>query len=392
MEQASNASTEAGAGSNAPRRKALIVIITIFLVIGAGWFAWWALVLSKRETTTDAYVAGNQVAVSAQVAGTVVALLADDTQRVEAGQELLRLDATDARLQLQRTAAVLAQSVRAARQQSATASQFDALIAQRRAELQGAEAQLARRQPLLASQAVSAEEVKQASVAVEAARAAMLAAERQAASAHALTSDLKPEQQPAVLEARSQYEQAWVSAHRHRVLAPVGGYVARRTVQAGQHVQPGEGLLSIVPLESVWIDANFKEPQLRALRLGQRAEVQADVYGSDVTYTGRVAGVSAGTGAAFSLLPAQNASGNWVKVVQRVPVRIELDPAQLAKYPLRIGLSTSVKVETTDRSGSLLPTQVAHAQVAGTTLYDADAAAAAAAADAILRGAQPAAP
>jgi membrane fusion protein (multidrug efflux system) len=390
MEQANNAGSEAG--GNGSRRKALIVIVTVFVVIGAAWFAWWWLVLSRRESTTDAYVAGNQVAVSAQVAGTVVSLLADDTQRVEAGQELLRLDATDAQLQLQRLAAVLAQAVRSARQQSATASQFEALVEQRRAELQGAEAQLARRQPLVASQAVSAEEVKQASVAVESARAALLAAQRQAVSAHVMTADLKPEEQPSVAEVRSQYEQAWVAAHRQRVLAPVSGYVARRTVQAGQHVQPGEALLSIVPLQSVWVDANFKEPQLRTLRLGQRAEVRADVYGNDVVYAGRVSGVAAGTGSAFSLLPAQNASGNWVKVVQRVPVRIELDASQLAKFPLRLGLSTSVRVDTTDRSGALLPSEAVHAQVAGTTLYDADAKAASAAAAAILQGKQPVAP
>lgn len=391
MEQPMNNHAEP-AGGNPPRRKALAVLVLLFCAAGCAWFAWWWLVLSQRESTNDAYVAGNQIAVSAQVGGTVVSLSADDTQRVESGQELLRLDRTDAQLQLQRAAAALKQALRTARQLSATAAQFDALVAQRTVELEWAEAQLARRQPLLATQAVSAEEVRQAQAGVDTARAALQVARQQATAAHAMTSALRPEEEPAVTEARSQYEQAWIAAHRHRVLAPASGYVARRTVQAGQRIQPGEPLLSIVPLQSVWVDANFKEPQLRALRLGQKARVTADVYGNDVTYSGRVVGVAAGTGAAFSLLPPQNASGNWVKVVQRVPVRIELDPAQLEKYPLRIGLSMSVQVDTRDRSGSLLPTTANRSQVAGTTMYDTDAAAAAVAATAVMRGAPPTAP
>jgi len=391
MEQAMNANAEAS-GGNQPRRKALTILIVLFLVIGTGWYLWWWLVLSHRETTSDAYVAGNQIAVSAQVGGTVVSLSADDTQRVESGQELVRLDATEAQLQLQRAAAVLAQSLRNARQQSATATQFDALAKQRAVELQWAEAQVKRRQPLLATQAVSAEELQQAQSGVEMARAALQAAQQQAAAAHTQFSGPRPEDQPSVIEARSLYEQAWVRAHRHRVLAPANGYVAKRSVQAGQQVQPGESLLTIVPLESVWVDANFKEPQLQALRIGQKAELIADVYGNEVTYSGRVVGVAAGTGAAFALLPAQNASGNWVKVVQRVPVRIELDAAQLATHPLRIGLSMSVKVDTTDRSGALLPTSATRTEVAGTSLYESDAAAAAAAADAVMRGTRPQAP
>ncbi len=392
MEQANNTDNHGGDNSNRSRRRVLLVLIALFVVIGGAWLAWWWLVLSERESTNDAYVAGNLIAVSAQVGGTVVSVAADDTQRVEAGQELIALESTEARLQLQKAAAALALALRNARQQSATAGQFDALVQQRGVELEWAEAQLGRRQPLLVSQAVSSEEVRQAQAGVDMARAALLVARQQAAAAHALTSQRPPEEQPAVIEARTQYEQAWIAVHRHRVLAPSSGYVARRTVQAGQRVQPGEPLLTIVPLESVWVDANFKEPQLRALRIGQKVRLTADVYGSDVTFTGQIAGVAAGTGSAFALLPPQNATGNWVKVVQRIPVRIALDPAPLAKFPLRIGLSMSVQVNTADRSGALLPTAASRAEIAGTRMYEADATAAATAAAAVMRGATPTPP
>jgi membrane fusion protein (multidrug efflux system) len=177
-----------------------------------------------------------------------------------------------------------------------------------------------------------------------------------------------------------------MAVRRTRILAPVSGYVAQRTIQIGAQVQPGQILLNIVPLERLWVDANFKEGQLRNLRIGQSAEVKSDVYGGSVVFHGTVLGAAAGTGAAFSLLPAQNASGNWIKVVQRVPVRITLDPKELAEHPLRIGLSTDVKVSIVDRSGPVLAAAPADKTVASTSVYDGDAAAAAQAADAILRG------
>jgi len=185
---------------------------------------------------------------------------------------------------------------------------------------------------------------------------------------------------------RAAFEQAWIALRRTTLRAPVTGYVAQRSVQIGQQVGPGQPLLNVVPLNRLWVDANFKESQLRALRIGQPAELQADLYGSSFKFQGRVLGAAAGTGAAFSLLPAQNASGNWIKVVQRVPVRIGLDPQQLASHPLRIGLSIDVNVDTRDRSGNLLASTAANTPVATTALYAGDAAAAAHAADAIIHG------
>ena len=274
--------------------------------------------------------------------------------------------------------------------QHAAAGEADALVASRRLELAQAREQFDRRQPLLTEKAVSAEELAQASTQVRVAEAALAAAEQHARAAHALIDGIGVADNPAVLQARAAYEEAWLAVRRSSVRAPIAGYVARRTVQVGQRVLPGAALLVIVPLDKLWVDANFKESQLASLRIGQPVTVVADVYGRSATFHGRVAGLSAGTGSAFSLLPAQNASGNWIKVVQRLAVRIELDAQELAAHPLRIGLSTSVAVDTHDRSGPML---AATAHVAAQTgIYEADAAAAEAAAAAIVAGGSPPAP
>jgi membrane fusion protein (multidrug efflux system) len=369
-----NATTESrGANpANGNRRRILLMIGLIFLTIGVLWAAYWVLVLSKREKTDDAYVNGNRVTISSQVQGTVIAVLADDTQRVEAGQVLVRLDPTDAQTALSRAANALAQTVRQVRQQKASAEQFDSQIDTRKLELARAEADLAKRQPLLANQAIAGEEVRHAQESVQLAKAALTQAVRQSLSSHALVDGTPVESNPAVLEARDAYRDAWIAAQRNAVISPVTGYVAERSVQLGQHVQAGEALMSVIPLHSLWVDANFKEVQLRNLRIGQKAEVRSDLYGGSFIYHGHVEGMSAGTGAAFSLLPPQNASGNWIKVVQRVPVRIEIDDEDLVKSPLRVGLSATVDVDTTSRSGPVLAAQASGKPVGDTQVYTQD--------------------
>jgi membrane fusion protein, multidrug efflux system len=370
--------------ANGKRRRILLIIALIFICIGALCAAYWVLVLSKREKTDDAYVNGNKVTISAQVAGTVVAVLADDTQLVKAGQVLAKLDPIDAETALSRSANALAQTVRQVRQQKATADQYDSAIETRRLELARAETDLAKREPLLAERAIPAEEVRHAQESVEMARAALTQAQRQSKSAHALVDGTLVASNPAVLQARDVYRDAWISAQRNAVVAPVTGYVAERSVQLGQHIQAGQALMSVIPLNSLWVDANFKEAQLRSLRIGQKAEVRSDLYGGSYIYHGRVEGMSAGTGAAFSLLPPQNASGNWIKVVQRVPVRIQIDDADLVKSPLRVGLSATVTVDTTSRNGAVLALDTSDNSVGDTQVYTQDLAKANAEADAIV--------
>jgi membrane fusion protein (multidrug efflux system) len=370
---------------NAKRRRILLLIAVIFIVLGALWAAYWVLVLEKREKTDDAYVNGNRVVISAQVAGTVIAVLADDTQLVNTGQVLVKLDPTDAQTALSRAASALASAVRQVRQQKATAGQYDAEIETRKLELARAETDLAKREPLVADQAIAGEEVRHAQESVRLARAALAQAERQSLSAHALVDGTSVESNPTVLQAKDVYRDAWIAAQRNAVVAPVSGYVAERSVQLGQHIQAGEALMTVIPLHSLWVDANFKEVQLRNLRIGQKAEVRSDLYGGSFIFHGHVQGMSAGTGAAFSLLPPQNASGNWIKVVQRVPVRIVIDDNDLIKSPLRVGLSATVTVDTTDRSGPVLAAQASDKPVGDTQVYTQDLEKANAEADAVVR-------
>ncbi|MFI4969290.1 MAG: efflux RND transporter periplasmic adaptor subunit [Lysobacterales bacterium] len=388
---ATTAPTANGGNSHGKRRAILLVIAAAFALIGIGWYLLWLSVFSQREVTDDAYVNGNQVTLSAQVAGTVIAVLADDTQRVEAGQVLVRLDPTDAQVSLAKARSALANAVRQVRQQTEMASQYDAGIVARRLDLARARADLERRRPLLADKAIAPEEVAHAREAVDAANAALDLAMRQAAASHALVDGTAIGENASVLQAKAAFREAWIANERNAIVAPVSGYVAQRSVQVGARVQPGQALMTVIALHDLWVDANFKESQLAHIRIGQPAKVTSDLYGGGVEYSGKVVGLGAGTGSSFALLPPQNASGNWIKVVQRVAVRIEIDPQQLEKSPLRVGLSTSVKVDTHDRSGRVLAATIANAPVAETTVYARDFAKAETEADAIVAANLPAA-
>jgi len=376
---------EAPAGGNGKRRRILLTLLAVFLVLGGAWLALEYFVFALREKTDDAYVTGNQVRISSQLSGTVVDVFVRNTSRVKAGQVLLAIDPTDAQTQLDRSAATLGQTVRQVRSQQAQSSQFDASIVARELELRRAEQDLAGREPLLAEQAVAGEEVRHARDAVALAQAELAQARQQANAARALVDDLPLMDNPSVLAAAAAYREAWLALQRTRIVSPIDGYVAQRSVQLGQRIAPGEPLMTIIPLQDVWIEANFKEGQLRHLRIGQPARIVTDIYGSSVEFHGRVIGLSAGTGAAFSLLPPQNASGNWIKVVQRVPVKIVLQPEELAQHPLRIGLSTTTTVDTRDRSGVVLAAQPVSDIHENTISYAQDMSAAKAAADAIIR-------
>ena len=336
------------------RRGVLLTLLFVFACAGASWAAWWHLVGRWFESTENAYVAGNVVQVTPQIAGTVVAVAVEDTERVQAGQVLVRLDRADAQVALAQAEAQLAQAVREARTLFARNGVLEALHAQRRSELARAEQDYSRRSPLVASGAVSREDFEHAGNAVEAGRAAVNAASEDLATNRARTEGTSVGAHPSVAAVAARVREAYLALQRTEIAAPVSGYVAKRAVQVGQRVAPGAVLLAVVPLEGVWVDANFKEVQLRDMRIGQPVQLRADLYGSRVEYRGRVAGLAAGTGGAFALLPAQNATGNWIKVVQRLPVRIELEPEQLAMHPLLVGLSMRVRVEVRDTAGAQL--------------------------------------
>ena len=352
------------------RKKILTLMAGVFLLAIVGYGAWWAIVGSHYESTDDAYVAGNVVQVMPQVTGTVVAIRADDTDQVRAGQELVVLDKADAEVALEQAEAQLAQTVREVRTLYANNGTLSANIASRTADVARSRNALAkaqddyrRRAGLVESGAVSKEELQHIQAELDAARSTLAAAEaganaarEQLGSNRALTEGTSIEQHPNVARAAARVREAYLALNRVTILAPISGQVAKRSVQVGQRVQPGTPLMAVVPLNHLWVDANFKEIQLRKMRINQPVTLEADVYGSKVEYRGRIVGLAAGTGSAFSLLPAQNATGNWIKVVQRVPVRIEFDNRELAEHPLRVGLSVVAKVDVSNQEGAQIAT------------------------------------
>jgi len=344
------------AGAKPPsRRKRLLALLALAVAsAGAAYGAYYYSYARFYESTDDAYVSGNLVQLTPQVSGTVVAVNADDTQIVRAGQTVVALDPADSKIALANAQAALGQTVRRVSSLYVNNDFYAANIAQRESDLARAADDLRRRQTVAATGAVSAEDIAHARDAVNAARAALDAARRQAEANRALTARTTVEAHPDVQAAASKVRDAYLAYARDTLPAPVTGYVARRSVQVGQRVAPGAPLMAIVPLDGVWVDANFKEVQLKRMRIGQPVTLTADVYGSSVTYHGRIEGFSAGTGSAFATLPAQNATGNWIKIVQRLPVRIRIDPSELAAHPLRIGLSMQVDADTHDDTGTQL--------------------------------------
>ncbi|HJV06876.1 MAG TPA: efflux RND transporter periplasmic adaptor subunit [Chromobacteriaceae bacterium] len=336
------------------RKRNLVLASSVFAAAAIGYGAYWALVLSHQESTDDAYVSGHMVQITPEVAGTVVKVGSDDTDRVEAGQTLVALDANDAKLAFDRARNDFIQAVRETRQLMTNTQQLAALAAQRDAELTRAQADLKRREQLAGSEAMSAEELGHARDAVATAKAALDAAKEQQKATAALVGQDTLAHHPNVQRAATRLKDAWLALKRTEVKSPLAGYVARRNVQVGQRIAVGSPLMAVIPLQNLWIDANFKEVQLSNIRIGQPVELKSDLYGSKVIYHGKVLGLSAGTGSAFSLLPAQNATGNWIKVVQRVPVRISLDAKELKQHPLRVGLSVEATVDISKQDGPTL--------------------------------------
>jgi membrane fusion protein, multidrug efflux system len=370
--------------TNSSRRKRFLTIVGTVVVVVAALVGTYYLMFVRGYVTTDnAYVNGNVVQVTAQTGGTVISVNADTTEVVTAGATLATLDAVDAQVMLERAENALARSVREVRGTFASTAGLNSFVrareadvARARAEVARAQADVERRVALAGDGGVSAEELAHA-------RSALLGAEANLSAAQAATveagQNLTANQariegsevgtNPTVLQAAAELKEAYIALKRTRVLAPAGGVIAQRMAQLGARVQPGQVLATLIPIDQIWVDANFKEAQLRTLRIGQPVTLESDLYGSDVVYHGTISGLGAGTGSAFSLLPAQNATGNWIKVVQRVPVRIALDPVELAAYPLRIGLSMAVSVDARDTSGPIVPESPATEARYSTSVY-----------------------
>ena len=346
------------------RKKGLSIFILLLLLIAIGSAAYWFFFIKGFEETEDAYVSGNQVMVSAQVAGNISKINVDNMDPVQAGNVLLELDDTNAKLSFEQAKSNLANAVRQVSQLNYTVKQLKSAVRANEITLAQAQGNLNRRVQLVKDGAIDKESFQHAKEAVELAKANLTTSQNQLEANQALLLDGPLSEQPQIQSAVSNLKQAWLNLERTKIRSPIKGYVARRNAQVGQAVSVGGALMAVVTTDQMWLDANFKETQLTHMRIGQPVKIHFDLYGKDKTFDGKVVGIEMGTGSAFSLLPTQNATGNWIKVVQRVPVRIQLDPQQLAENPLRIGLSATVKVNVSDSKGETL-----RDQAPATTLY-----------------------
>ncbi|WP_223432575.1 efflux RND transporter periplasmic adaptor subunit [Pseudomonas sp. GL-B-26] len=357
--------------SNSRKRKVMLVVLAIVVILaGVGVWGYHEFYGRWNESTDDAYVNGNVVEITPLVTGTVVSIGADDGDLVHEGQVLINFDPNDAEVGLQSAQANLARTVRQVRGLYSNVDGMKAQVNAQQAEVQKAQDNFNRRKNLAAGGAISQEELSHARDDLTSAQNALANAKQQLKTTSALVDDTVVSSHPDVMSAAAQLRQAYLNNSRSTLIAPVTGYVAKRSVQLGQRVQPGTALMAVIPLDQLWIDANFKETQLRDMRIGQPVDIEADLYGSDVKFSGTIDSLGAGTGSAFALLPAQNATGNWIKIVQRVPVRIHINAEELAKHPLRVGLSTQVDVNLRDQSGPVLAQQPPQKASFSTNVYD----------------------
>ena len=356
---------------NSGKRKFMLLVLAAAVVLsGAGVWAYHEFYGRWSESTDDAYVNGNVVEITPLVTGTVVSIGADDGDLVHEGQVLVNFDPNDAEIGLQSARANLARTVRQVRGLYSDVDGMKAQVNAQKAEVQKAQDNFSRRKNLAAGGAISQEELSHARDDLTSAQNALANAEQKLKTTSSLVDDTVVSSHPDVMAAAAQLRQAYLNNSRSVLIAPVTGYVAKRSVQLGQRVQPGTALMAVIPLDQLWIDANFKETQLRDMRIGQPVEIETDLYGSRVKYSGTIDSLGAGTGSAFALLPAQNATGNWIKIVQRVPVRVHVNAEELAKHPLRVGLSTMVDVDLHDQSGPVLAQQPPQKASFSTNVYD----------------------
>ncbi|RDE98738.1 EmrA/EmrK family multidrug efflux transporter periplasmic adaptor subunit [Aggregatibacter aphrophilus] len=352
-----NAETELASEQKTKRKKAFGIFFFILIITTALTALYWFFFLKDYQSTEDAYVSGNQVMISSQVAGNVRQINVENMDFVHAGDVLLELDDTDYQLSFSQAQNTLASAVRQISQLGYTVKQLEATVQANQTALTKTQGDLARREQLGKSGAIDKESLQHAREAVMTAEANLKAVKNQLAANKSLLMNVSLKEQPEIQKAISSVKQAWLNLQRTKITSPIDGYVARRSTQVGQKVAVGSALMAVIANDQMWVDANFKETQLKDMRIGQPVKLSFDLYGHDVKFDGKIEGIEMGTGSAFSVLPAQNATGNWIKVVQRVPVRISLDPQQITRYPLRIGLSTLVEVNIADTKGEMLSQQ-----------------------------------
>ena len=351
------------------RKRALIFLTVLFSTIGIIWLLYWLIWGRFEEYTDDAYVNGNLVQLMSQISGTVTTIRTDNTLYVEQGQVLIQFDRNDKALELERAEAALANTVRQVRQYFEKAEQAQQTLILRNADLMQAQKDFKRRIGLVGERAISREEMQHYKTATETANARYQTALYQLRAAFALVENSQLYTHPLVEQAKTRLKAAYLDLQRTTVVAPATGYVAKRNVQVGQYVTTNTAMLAIIPADEIWVDANYKESQLNRLRIGQQVTVYADAY-PDVTYHGKVFGLTPGTGSAFAVLPPQNATGNWIKIVQRLPVRIALDPKEIKKYPLQIGLSMRVTTNTYHLKGDRLSKVAQNKPIYTTPVYE----------------------
>lgn len=354
-------------------RKALLLgAATLFLVIGLSFAAYWFINGQYWQTTDDAYVGGNNIQLMSQINGQVSRIYADVTNYVTKGQVLVELDKKDAEIALKNAEAQLALTARRVNQYYDNVKQYQAQLLLEKDNLEKAKEDYARREQLRVNRTIAAEDLRHAQIAVNTANDQLNLATQQLAAAVSLVGDTDLYHHPQVKQAQTNLRNAYLNYLRTTIYSPVNGYVAKRSVQVGQQISTANVLMIIVPLDQIWVDANFKESQLKNIRIGQEATMISDAYGSSVVYSGTVMGLSPGTGSAFDLLPPQNATGNWIKVVQRLPVRIKINPKELENHPLQLGLSMTVKIKTDRKVGNVMSTKATNSALYEAVNYDHD--------------------
>ena len=355
---------------NRKRAALLIKIISLFAVASISYAYYWWFIAQFRQTTDDAYVTGVLMGIEPQVSGTVVAISAENTDFVKKGQVLVRLDDTDASISLEKAKVELAQSVHNVKSLLDKVAAARSNVSLRDEEMQKAQSDFNRRKALYEQKAVTYEVYEHAKTAQSSTQEALALARHQLREAEELAGTGKVEKHTSVRMAEQKLRDAYFALKRTVVVAPANGHVARRSAQMGERVTPGKPLMALIPLEQVWVEANFKENQLADMRIGQPVKLESDMYGKDTVFHGNVAGIGAGTGSVFSVIPPQNATGNWIKIIQRVPVKISLDAGEIAKKPLIIGLSMKVVVDTHDKSGAAISVAKPGREIYHTDVYE----------------------